>query len=97
MGKMANRARRYLRIHLGVYAAAATLSIVLDVVAADALRFLWGVLVWGFLVFLHYMYVKTVTIDNGWARRRARDVTEKAYDAGHIEDIRKRYRDRSSA
>lgn len=90
-------ARRYFRIHLRAYAAGAVLFVIVNFVAAGGWRFLWTVFAWGFLVFVHYMYVKSMTIDNGWAQRRARDVTGKAYDAGHIEDIQKRYRDRNAA
>lgn len=88
--------RRSLQIHLRVYAAVAALFVIGNLVMADGAWFLWPVLAWGFFVFLHYMYVKSLTIDNRWAQRRARDVTETAYDAGHIDDIRKRYRDRGS-
>lgn len=86
-------ARRYLRIHLRAYAAAAVPFVIVNLVAAGGGWFFWPVVVWGVFVIVHYMYVKSLTIDNGWAQRRARDVTGKAYDAGHIEDIHKRYRD----
>lgn len=93
MAARTDHARRLLHIHLRVYAGVAALFVIGNLALADGVWLLWPVLVWGFFAFLHYLYVKSLTIDGRWAQRRARDVTEHAYDAGHIEDIRKRYRD----
>lgn len=96
MAGVDHKARRSLQIHSRVYAAVTALFVIGNLVLANGAWFLWPVLAWGFFVFIHYLYVKSLTIDNRWVQRRARDVTETAYDAGHIEDIRKRYRDGNS-
>ncbi len=84
-------AARYLRLHARAYAVAAVIFLLVDLVASDGWWFFWPVLVWGSVVFLHYMYVKSVSIDDDWAARRTREIGDRAYDLGHIEDIRKRY------
>lgn len=85
--------RRPLRIHIRIFGIAVALFVLGNTLLADETWFMWPVLVWGFVLFLHYLYVKSRTIDNRWAQQRARDVAEHAYDAGHIEDIRERYRE----
>ncbi len=85
------RAARYLRPHARAYAVAAVIFLLVDLVASEGWWFFWPVLVWGSVVFLHYMYVKSVRIDDDWAARRTREIGDRAYDLGHIEDIRKRY------
>ncbi len=86
------RAARYLRPHVRTYAVAAVIFPLVDLVASDGWWFFWPILVWGAVVLLHYMYVKSVNIDDDWAARRTREIGDRAYDQGHIEDIRKRYR-----
>lgn len=85
------RGHRVLRLHAGAWAAAAVVAIVAGLALQDGWRFFWLALVWGFAVFLHYLYVKSGRIDERWAARRAAEVTGKAYDAGHIDIIRERY------
>lgn len=84
-------ASRYLRLHARAYAFGAGVIFLVDLVTPGPWWFFWPVVVWGALVLLHYLYVKTISIDNRWADRRASEVVDKAYDLGHIEDIRKRY------
>jgi hypothetical protein len=87
--------RRCLRVHLRLYAAAAFLIILGNIFAADTVWFVWPILAWGFFVVLHGIYVKSISVDGRWAQQRARRVAANAYDASHIEDIGKRYRDRT--
>jgi uncharacterized membrane protein YdbT with pleckstrin-like domain len=83
---------RAIRIHRRIFGIVAVLFVAGNLALADGTWFIWPVLVWGFALFLHYLYVKTRTVDSHWAGQRARDVAGHAYDAGHIEDIRERYR-----
>lgn len=82
---------RYLRLHAGAYALGAVIFFLVDLAVADGSWFLWPVLVWGALLFLHYIYVQSRRVDNDWAERRAAEVAERAYDLSHIEDIQRRY------
>lgn len=83
--------QHFLRVHLRVYIGAIVVLFIAQFFLSDGWWLLGLALVWGFVLFLHYMFVKSTNIDDGWANRRADDVTDKAYDAGHIDNIRDRY------
>jgi hypothetical protein len=42
---------------------------------------------WGVVVAVHWLYVKSVHIDEAWTQRRTEDIRLQAHDLGHIEDI----------
>ena len=89
--------QRYFRIHRRVYLAALALLVLTKLFLVDGW---WPVgvgAVWGFVLLVHYMVVKSASIDDNWADRRADDVTDKAYDAGHMSNIRDRYTGSPSA
>ncbi len=46
---------------------------------------------WGVAVAAHWLYVKSVNIDEVWIQQRTEDIRLQAYDLGHIEDIEKRH------
>lgn len=62
----------------------------------DGSTVVWPLLVWGFALFLHFLYVRSLNVDDDWASNRAADVAQHAYDSGHIEIIRKRYENGAS-
>ncbi len=80
-----------LRRHVMAYATLSGVLFLINLLTLELWWSFWPVLIWGILVFLHYVYVKSLRIDDDWAAQRATEVTHKAYDLGHIEDIRKRY------
>lgn len=84
-------ARRLFRLHARCYGFGAAALFLLDLAFSEGWWFHWPVFAWGALLLLHGLYVKTVSGDEKWAARRAASVTEKAYDLGHIEDIRERH------
>jgi len=84
---------RFLKLHLWLFSSAVAVLVVGNLVAGTDTWLVWPALIWGFVVVLHALYAKSVRVDSRWAEQRARDVAETACDAGHIEDIRKRYRD----
>lgn len=76
------------RPHVLFYALAAIAMIVVDLTdPADAWA-AWPVMVWGALLIFHYMAVKLLTADDGWVEERTGDVLYKAYDQGHMTDIK---------
>ena len=88
----ASRCRgRTLRWHACAYAVGSVVLIVVDFAASEGWWFFWPVLAWGCAVLLHYIHVKTISIDEGWAADRTTEVVGKAYDLSHIESIRDRY------
>ncbi len=80
-----------LRRHVVAYAALSGVMILINLLTPGPWWSFWPVLIWGILVFLHYIYVKSTRVDDDWAAQRAIEVTHRAYDLGHIQDIRERY------
>lgn len=85
--------RRHLQIHRRAFTGAAVIALVAAVAVDGSGRFVWPFLIWGFALFLHYMYVRSLDVDEDWASNRAADVSHHAYDSGHIDITRKRYED----
>jgi hypothetical protein len=83
---------RGVRLHAWIFAAGA-----LGLVGANALTdgdywwSIWPILVWGMALGAHYSVRKARSVDESWAEERAADVHSKSYDAGHMDDIAKRY------
>jgi hypothetical protein len=84
-------ALRYFRLHARVYALGAAVLFLFDLVVSGGWWFFWPVFGWGILVLLHYLYLKSIRVDSDWAEDRTTQIIEKAYDVGHIQDIRQRY------
>ena len=84
---------RLFRLHAGAYAFGAAVLVLVDLTVTGEWWFFWPVLVWGLVVLLHYLYLKSMRVDSRWAEERAGRILDKAYDLGHIEDIQKRYED----
>ncbi len=82
---------RRLRRHLLAYAAVAGALFLIDLLTPGPWWSLWPIFGWGVAVAAHWLYVKSVNIDDDWAERRAEDIRLQASDRGHIEDIEKRY------
>ncbi len=86
-----DRAFRRLRRHILVYATVNGALFLIDLLTPGPLWFLWPMFGWGFALAAHWLYVKSVNIDDDWAHRRTEDIRLQAHDLGHIEDIAKRY------
>ena len=92
-GEARRRHRRYFRLHRRLFAGGAVIAVLAAILSEHGGPFVWPLLVWGFVLFLHYLYVRSLDVDDDWASGRAADVTRHAYDSGHIDIIRERYRD----
>ncbi len=86
-----DRAFRRLRRHVLIYAAVIGALFLIDLLTPGPLWFLWPMFGWGFALAAHWLYVKSINIDDDWAQRRTEDIRLQAHDLGHIEDIEKRY------
>jgi hypothetical protein len=82
---------RYFRLHVRAYALGTAVLVLVDLTVTGGWWFFWPVLAWGLLVLVHYLYLKSIRVDSRWAEERAGRILDKAYDLGHIEDIRRRY------
>ncbi len=86
-----DRAVRHLRRHVLAYAAVTGASFLIDLLTPGSWWFLWPTFGWGVAVAAHWLYVKSVNVDDVWVQRRTEDIRLQAYDLGHIEDIAKRH------
>ena len=83
-------AARYLSSHACAFGVAVVIALLVDLIATDGWWFFWPGLVWGIILLVHYLYVKSISIDDEWAAERSSEVKYRAYDLSHIEDIRVR-------
>ncbi len=86
-----DRAARRLRRHILAYAAVIFALFLIDLLTPGSWWFLWPMFGWGVALAAHWLYVKSVHIDDDWAHQRTEDIRLQAYDLGHIEDIEKRH------
>ena len=82
---------RGFRVHVVSYAIGSSVLVLIDLLTPGSWWFFWPVFGWGIGVAMHWLYVTSGNIDDEWAERRTEEIRQKAYDAGHIEDIAKRY------
>lgn len=54
----------------------------------------WPLFASGFLLMLHYLGYKSLTVGGAWADERTQELNLKSYDRSHIEDLRLRHRSR---
>ena len=88
-------ATRYLRPHAWVYGIAVLLAAMLALGSIELWLF-WPLMVWTFLILLHFLVVKTLNVDSDWVAERTEKTAMKAFDISHIESIRERYEKSSS-
>ena len=54
-------------------------------------------LVWGVVLMAHFMVVKTLNVDDGWADERAHKLRSSSYDLGHIIQIADTYNEKEES
>ena len=82
---------RRLRRHTLVYATVICALFLIDLLTPGPWWFLWPMFAWGVALAAYWLYLKSVHIDEVWARQRTEDIRLQAHDLGHIEDIQMRY------
>jgi uncharacterized membrane protein YdbT with pleckstrin-like domain len=91
------RRARMLRIHLLIFASVSIILCAIDVLLFDTRWFYWPVMVWGALFGAHFLYCKSLAVDDDWAEARAGKIRDKSYDLGHIRDIEVSFKKSQSA
>ncbi len=86
-----DRAVRRLRRHILAYAAVNGALFLIDLLTPGSWWFLWPMFGWGVAVAAHWLYVKSVNVDDVWVQQRTEDIRLQAHDLGHIEDIEQRH------
>ncbi len=86
-----DRAVRRLRRHILAYLAINGALFAIDLLTPGSWWFLWPMFGWGVAVAAHWLYVKSVNIDDVWVQQRTEDIRLQAHDLGHIDDIAQRH------
>ncbi len=89
-------ARQGLRIHLLSYASINGLFFLIDLLTPGSWWFVWPMLAWGIALAAHWLYVKSVNVDDAWADRRTEDLRSQALDWSHMADMEKRFQAKDS-
>lgn len=100
MEKMKSRnliSPRAFRAHGLFYISVNALIFILDWVVGGAWWFHFVTLAWGFLLVIHFLVMKTFTVDESWAETRSAKLRYDSYDVGHIMQISNDYNDRENA
>ncbi len=50
--------------------------------------FFWPLLIWTLILFLHFIVIRTIFVDEKWVDERTDQLADNAFDFGHIETIR---------
>ncbi len=82
-----DRAVRRLRRHVLAYAAINGALLLIDLMTPGSWWLLGPMFGWGVALAAHWLYVKSVHIDEAWTQQRTEDIRLQAHDLGHIEDI----------
>jgi len=73
--------------HLLVYAAAWVALYVAKSLWLPGDWFFWLMLVWAAALLVHYLVVKTFSVDESWADARAADLRMRSYDIKHVSQV----------
>ena len=82
-----------LRRHMLAYAGLGAILLVANLYLGGGWWSFWPLCVWSVVVVLHFLFVKSIGVDDSWVQERAEDLHLRSYDLGHIEDIEKRVED----
>lgn len=82
--------KRVFRWHLLAYVWAMVALVTANIFIGGGWWSFWPMCVWGIGFALHFLYYKSVTIDEAWVQERTDDMRLRSYDLGHIHDIEDR-------
>jgi hypothetical protein len=84
------RVTRLFRRHRLAYVGAMVVLMVANVIIGGGWWSFWPMCAWGLAFALHFLYYKSVTIDEAWVEERTDDMRLRSYDLSHISDIEDR-------
>lgn len=80
-------AKRWYRPHAWTYGSLALMGVAL-MLALPAWWLFWPLMAWTFVFAVHFLLVRSLEVSGDWVSERVARTADKAYDIGHIEDIR---------
>ncbi|MBT5110240.1 MAG: 2TM domain-containing protein [Rhodospirillaceae bacterium] len=81
------------RVHGAVYLGVNAALFILDWAIGGAWWFHFTALIWGFVLVIHFLVMKTFSVDENWADERSAKLRHGSYDVGHIIQISDDYND----
>lgn len=97
IGEGAARRARVLRIHFIAYSSVNIVLFATDLLFSEARWFYWPAMAWGAVLGAHWLFCKSLAVDDDWAERRANKIRDKSYDLGHIRDIENTFNESQAA
>ena len=81
------------RWHLRIFLAVNAVLNVANIATGRPWWAFWPLAATVFLLGVHYLIYKAMSVDEQWADERIEELNLKSYDRGHIEDLKSRYGD----
>lgn len=78
--------------HVRAYLIGAAALILVNVLTGHGWWSFWPLTVWGIGLIVHWLYAKSITVDDAWVDKRARKLRLMSYEHGHMQEIEERYR-----
>ncbi|MBT5666526.1 MAG: 2TM domain-containing protein, partial [Rhodospirillaceae bacterium] len=72
------------RVHGAAYLGVNAALFILDWAIGGAWWFHFTALIWGFVLVIHFLVMKTFSVDENWADERSAKLRHGSYDVGHI-------------
>ena len=88
--ELLDEAKRRYRPHAWAYGCV-VLPAVLLMLFLPAWWLFWPIMAWTFVFAVHFLLVRSLEVSGDWVEERVARTADKAYDIGHIEDIRDSY------
>lgn len=88
---------RSLRWHGWVYVILGGVAVCAKFYLGGGWWLFWPLYVWGVVLALHFLLVKSIDVDESWVGERSDDLRFRSYDLGHIRDIEQRVEDRDGS
>jgi hypothetical protein len=80
---------RWYWLHLAIYGVGLAILGIVDLLFFPGWSTFLPMLAWTVLLSVHFMVVKSVTVDEAWVSRRVEHVTDQPWDTGHVYEIRR--------
>ena len=82
---------RAFRWHLMAFVALNAASSLANALTGRPWWAFWPLIVTGFLLGLHYLLYKSLSVDDQWAEERVEELNLKSYDRSHIDELKSRF------
>ena len=89
--------RRALVLHALAYGLVNAVLLGVNVHTGKPFWVIWPLLIWGIALIVHFLYMKTMGVEDDWVEQRTVSLRLKSYDLGHMDDINVRIKNRDKS